>query len=347
MTPVKWRTLPGFVEWFRLQASQLTNAELAEKIRVKFGVANVNRNRLTRLRDEYAACQTPETKRRAYAARDKHVMPLGAFVPSFVRELGPTDEEYFVHVTGDCFITSDWHIPHHKESLVDRLCQMAEAWRVKTLVINGDFLNEDAFSKHKGHRFQVPWKIEREVAQDLLQRLFRTFHEVVYILDNHDRRIIAANEKPHEFDESNVIQLLAYGVKTKRLRPSVDYHYVLVNKKWRVTSPKEYRRTKLSLPSRLAQVYGQDVVVGGDHLFGLGMDDSNRYVIANSMCLVDPTRTPYINVQDTTFPHWTPGFYMIWNDRLRAYPDVPQLTDWDEALRVGEWLSGKRRKRVP
>ena len=160
----------------------------------------------------------------------------------------------------------------------------------------------------------------------------------MYVLDNHDRRLIAANEHPTEFTESDVVELLTWGVKTKKLRPSIDYHYVLVNERFRVTSPKEYRRVKLTLPNRLAQLHHQDIICGGDHLFGVGMDDSGTYVIANSMCMVDPIRTPYVAVQDTTYPKWTPGFFMIRNNRLHLYPDHDHLTDWEKSIRLGELI---------
>ena len=126
----KWGKMPGFVPWFKQNAPLLTNDELSLALVAKFKVDPVSTNRLTRLRDEYEGNQSPDTKRRAYAVRDNAVTKIGEMVPSFVRELGPADKDYFVHVTGDCFITSDWHIPHHKELLVDRLCQMSEAWRV-------------------------------------------------------------------------------------------------------------------------------------------------------------------------------------------------------------------------
>ena len=336
-----WKRASGFKEFIR-QAPDLTNRQLLEAIHAKWGVTPTVAA-LDALRKRYDARMTPETRRKVYVERDER-NPIGAdktIVPSFLRDLGPQDEGYFVNVEGDAFVTSDWHIPHHKASLVDRLCQMAEAWRVPTLIINGDFLNQDAFSKWKHHRFNVPWQEEKGLARETLQRLFNGFTTIVYVLDNHDRRIIAANEHPTEFTESDVIELLTFGVRTKKLRPSIDYHYVVVNGRWRVTSPKEYRRMKLSLPNRLAQLYHQNIICGGDHLFGLGLDDSDRYVIANSMCMVDPARTPYIQVQDSTYPHWNPGFYLIRGDRLLAFPDHPALTDWDEAVRIGRLLHRK------
>lgn len=267
-------------------------------------------------------------------------------MPDMLRAFGPTDDQFFVRVGGNCFITSDWHIPHLKEDLFGHLLDMAEAWDVRTLVVNGDFLNEDAFSRHRTHRFQVSWQTEKLAARAVLERLFDVFHEIVYVLDNHDRRLLAAMEEKYRgrFDESDLLELLTSGIKIGKLRPSIDYRYVLVNDTWRVTSPKEYRRVKLSLPHRLAQVYQQHVIVGGDHLFGLGVDDSCKFVIANSMCMVDPAKSPYSNVQDSTYPHWLPGFFLIRKNRLLAFPDHPSLTDWDEAVRIGYLLRGKKPK---
>jgi predicted phosphodiesterase len=339
---VLWDRLPGLREFLVTDAQHLINKDLAEAIESRWKIRPTHAQ-LHNLRTRYAATMTEDARRVAYDRRTNTATPPERHVPSFVRELGPKDEGYFVTVNGDCLVTSDWHLPHHKEDLFERLLEVAKAWKIQRLIINGDFLNMDAFSKWKGHRFNVPWNIERDVAQHVIQRLFDTFEEVVYILDNHDRRLIAANEKPSEFDESNILILLTAGTRMQKLRPSVDYHYVIVNKTWRVTSPKEYRRNKLALPTRLASLYHSNVINGGDHLFGLGTDDSGRYVVANSMCLVDPAKTPYINVQDTTFPHWNPGFYMIRNNRLTALPDRPDLTDWDEFIRVGRYLTREKK----
>lgn len=339
---ILWRDVGGFMEFGAGVGAAMTTAEFRDAVEQRWGV-HMNLPAIATLRRRWFPPMDAITRRRSYEQREVAHKIAADVVPTFIRELGPKDEQYFVHVAGDCIVSSDWHVPHQKESLVDRLLEMARAWRIPTLIINGDFLNEDAFSKWRGHRFNVPWKEERRLAADILGLLFKTFDEIVYVMDNHDRRIIAAHERPSEFTEEDVLAILTNGVKLGRLRPSIDYRYVVVNGTWRVTSPKEYRRNKLVLPNRLAQLYHQHVIVGGDHLFGLGMDDSDHYVIANSMCLVDPTRTPYINVQDTTFPHWNPGFYMIRNNRLTAYPDNPALTDWDEAIRMGELMNGKRK----
>lgn len=344
---VNWAKVPGFIEWTALNAPGMTNADFGQALLTRWG-RKVSAQALSNIRRRIGGQpMSPDARRRALEQRSTEVATRAGVLPSFLRDLGPKDEGYFVHVKGDCFVTSDWHIPHQKEDLVEHLCQMAKAWRVPTLIINGDFLNQDAFSKWKHHRFNVPWAEEKHLARKVLERLFETFDELVYILDNHDRRLIAANEHPTEFTEADVVELLTWGVKTKRLRPSVDYHYVLVNDKWRVTSPKEYRRMKLSLPNRLAQLYHQNIISGGDHLFGVGEDDSGAYVIANSMCLVNPDRTPYISVQDTTYPHWRPGFFMIRDNRLTAFPDRPDLTNWDEAILLGQLLGRHRdRKKV-
>ena len=338
---VLWANIPGFEEWFRQNATQMTNHELSDALDKAYK-SDTTRGQIDRMRQMRGLSQSPDTAQRAYDNRS-NVSPM----PNFVREFGERDGGFFVAVEGDCFITSDWHIPHQKDDLFHRLLEMAEAWNVRTLIINGDFLNQDAFSHHRAHRFQVGWPEEKLAARAILERLSDVFKEIVYIMDNHDRRLLAAMEEKFrgKFDESDILDILTKGIRVRKFRPSVDYHYVTVNGRalpplvpWRVTSPKEYRRVKLSLPHRLAQVYHQNIVVGGDHLFGMGLDDSSRFAIANSMCMIDPARTPYINVQDTTFPHWNPGFYLIRGNRLLAFPDHPAFTDWDEAVLIGKLL---------
>ena len=304
--------MPGFVDWLRAVAPTKTNNELHEEIRLATGYT-LSHAAIASLRRQYHAGQSAESRARAIA--ECHSDPA----PQRLRLLGPEDKEFFVTVTGDCLVTSDWHIPYHDQGLVDRMLLVAKTLGVKQLVINGDFLNQDAFSKWKGHAFQMDWRTEKAIARATIRQLCETFKTIYYIMDNHDRRIMWMHEKPSEFSEDDVLDLITDAISRRHIRASIYYHYVIINATWRVTSPKEYRRTKLSLPNRLAQVYGSHIISGGDHLFGMGMDDSGRYIIANNCCIVNAAETPYINVQDTTYPKWNPGFYAILDNVLHPF----------------------------
>ena len=128
------------------------------------------------------------------------------------------------------------------------------------------------------------------------------------------------------------------------IRASVYYHHVTINNTWRVTSPRDYRRTKLSLPSRLAQLHHTNVISGGDHLFGLGVDDSARYVVANNCCIVNPAEVPYINVQDTSFPNWSPGFYAVFDNVLHPFVLHENLwPTWWQFVDAPRWRTAVQR----
>lgn len=322
---VRYAKNADFVAWFRQHGSQLTNAELARHLAASVGRA-VPLTQAARVRDHLGLPQNAATQKRAWAER-ANCAPQ----PQSLRLLGPSDAEFFVPVTGDCLVTSDWHVPHHHEELVDQLIAVAQRLGIRQLVINGDFLNEDAFSRWKAHPFNVGWKVEKQIAQALLERLCETFDRIYYILDNHDRRIIATHERSQDFDEADLLDLLVTATTRGKIRASIYYHYVIVNKTWRVTSPKEYRRQKLALANRVAQMQHMHTIVGGDHLFGLGMDDSGRYVIASNMCMVNQAEVPYVRVKDTTYPNWNPGFYAIIENRLYPFPWHPDLwpTWWE------------------
>lgn len=326
---MRWDSDPAFIAWMRDHSATLTNRELAAAISLSLAEP-LAAYRAKELRRRFGLPVDVPTTKRAYDERlhcDK--------VPVFIQRLGPADTEHFVTVEGNAAITSDWHIPHQDDDMVERLIAVCKRAGVDQLVINGDFLNEDAFSRWPHHRFQIPWPAEKAVATAVLERLLKAFRRVVWTLDNHDRRILAAQERQFQgrgLDESDIVGMVTRGIESGNLRASTDYHYILVKsggQVWRVTSPKEYRRNKLSLANRLAQLYHQNVIVGGDHLSGVGTDDSGRYAIASNLSMINRSSTPYVMVADTSFPHWQKGFHLIVDGVLHTFCDHPGLVNWD------------------
>ena len=325
---VLWGRIPGFIEFFKTEGPQRTSQELRHLIEDRYHYLPTL-SQVENLRRGLEIRMDPAVRRRAIDARDLAVEVATEKIPSFVRELGPKDEGYFTHVQSPVVISSDWHTPYTDMDLVRKLIQVSERLQVKQLVINGDFFTQDAFSRWPHHRFNVPWPEEKRSARELIQLLFKHFDCIYFILDNHDRRLLVTQEQKHGgLDESDVIELLMFGARQGKLRASVDYHYVLIDKIWRVTSPREYRRVKLSLANRLAQLHHQNIIVGGDHLYGLGLDDSGQHVIASDMCMVERTQVPYAMVSDSSFPMWNKGFYVIINSVLYPFCDHPSLIDW-------------------
>lgn len=324
-----WVKNSEFVAWITHEGPSLTTVELQEQIERRTGI-RPNYSTIRHLRRSLGISCSPENIKRAYQQRTNCTPP----VPSELRLIGPEDREHFVTVTGNTLITSDWHIPHHSRALFERLLIVAKRLGVKQLIINGDFLNEDAFSKWRYHPFNVGWMAEKAAAREVILRLCETFDRIYYILDNHDRRILAMHERPSEFTEEDLLKILETETSRGKIRASIYYHYVILNGIWRITSPKEYRRIKLSLPTRLAQLYHMNIISGGDHLFAMGVDDSAQYVIANNACMVNPKEVPYINVQDSTFPHWLPGFYAVIDDVL--YPFILHDRLWPRWIELCE-----------
>lgn len=330
-----WLNSPALLAWLREYAPKMTNSELMATLAETSG-RPIALNQVAHVRRIAGIRMDHDTSKRAYDKR-VHCQPE----IQKLTLLGPADKERFVSVQGDTIVTSDWHVPHHHEELVARMLQVAKALNIKQLVINGDFLNEDAFSRWPSHPFNVGWQTEKHMARSLLQDLVKTFDRIYYILDNHDRRIIARHERPTDFTEDDLMDILLDATTRGVVRASTFYRYVTINDVWRVTSPKDYRRAKLSLPGRLAQLHHTNIISGGDHLFGLGVDDSARYVIANNCCVVNPAEVPYINVQDTSFPQWSPGFYAIIDNVL--HPFVLHENLWPTWW---QWIDPKRRQGV-
>jgi hypothetical protein len=64
-----WRNIPGFMEWFKVNAPKLTNPELQKALQDRFHV-EVSRVACESLRRSHGAVQDSDTRRRAFAARN-------------------------------------------------------------------------------------------------------------------------------------------------------------------------------------------------------------------------------------------------------------------------------------
>ena len=242
----------------------------------------------------------------------------------------------WLRLTGDFIIASDWHVPYFSAALTERLCQIAEAWKIRQLLIPGDLVSFNAYSRFdKIDRLDAVEK-DKDAASALLKILFRTFDTIYWTLGNHDKRVLRM--LAYGFDLADFGRILTKEAAAGQRLICSGHGYSVVNKTWRVTHPKSYSRDGGKVPAKLADKFRMSVIGAHGHHMGIQTSANKADVGIDLGGMFDPTMIDYIMQEDSTHPMWTPGFGVIRNNCYYMFTDNPRLTDWDF------WLPKKGKK---
>jgi len=240
----------------------------------------------------------------------------------------PRAEKYNkpLKLQGDMVIASCWHVPYWSQSMAQRLMDIAQGFKIKQLLIPGDFLNMGAFAKYFPSTKEVTTKQEFTSARELLEWLLTRFDKIYVCRGNHEDRLwTKALDREIPFEE---VGAFCGGTFRNRVKWT-PYAYALVKngkKTWRVTHPGSYSR----IPARVAQAltlkFEQNVISAHGHLMGWSPSLSAKYNAVDAGGLVDPAKVDYIGLRDTTHPKWITGFVVLHNGYPYIFCDL--YTDW-------------------
>lgn len=241
-----------------------------------------------------------------------------------------------LHLTGDFISVSDVHVPYWNRDLFDRLFKIATKFKIKRLIINGDFLNGDAFSRwptgNKGADYQ-----EREftAAEFVLAKCLNTFKEIVYTMGNHEERFKKA--LMCQVQEGRLFGMLKTQISTEshpnpkaKIRLS-SYPYCIVDEKWFVCHPSVFSQLGGKVPSEIADIEQMNVIAGHNHQFGIQCSRSGKYIGIDQGMACDGSKVEYYKMSVNTYKKWQNGFTMVKN----GFPYVFNLkfTDWNYWLK--------------
>ena len=218
-------------------------------------------------------------------------------------------EDYTAHevVTAErAIVVSDVEFPDQDAEMLGIMLAMAQRFKIKILIIAGDFIALDSFSTWaKSAAYTLAFKQELDPAKEALRVFFKWFDEIIYISGNHDRRL------NHKIDGE--ITIGDFLTDFAGLRCS-EYTHCVLNSGDReifIVHPKNYRDHPLSLPSRMASKKLMCVIAGHTHHLAIGYDVSGTFWVAESGCCRDKNKTHYKNTRQTTHTEWNPGFLMV------------------------------------
>lgn len=255
--------------------------------------------------------------------------------------LPKTKDDYY-------FVAGDWHIGHdsndnlHKPSL-DILIQMAEDYPKarRKLIINGDFVDAaQLMSRSPDYKkwikrsdgieeFFLPL-CEEEVnrANDILDRLQKTFKEIHYMSGNHDQRYYYFDAPPayeHNFDLAARLNLLTRKISFYNYPDWLD-----IGDKLTINHGIAHGTT--AVKKHYEASTGKSVIFSHVHNFEV-KSFSNRGDTVQCMSLpaMSGLNVPYIK---TNIHNWSNGFAVV-TMRPTGIFNTQVYQVWQEELHVG------------
>ena len=229
---------------------------------------------------------------------------------------------------GDALILSDVEAPFHHAEFINHVLDLADAWKIRTLHLNGDLLHFDNLSawgaewipddtnanlqtlvdfvsslptKHKERGMDILEKagtfgnssggLADELAESRkMFRSFTNFDEILVGLGNHDDRYLRALDMAIKPSEL-LVQLDKHHDERWKIAPY--YYTVLETEKgtFRLEHPRNAGRTAAI---DLVAQYHCNIIMGHSHRWAVNRDLSGKYWAIQSGHCVDEERLAYV-----------------------------------------------------
>ena len=250
------------------------------------------------------------------------------------------DYDQAIKVKADrAVIIGDCEIPDHSISGMENVIKVARKFDIKTLIINGDFVALDSFSKWaKSQINKVFFKQELGAALISLEVFLQTFDNIYYISGNHELRL------PHMIDGQ--ISVGSFLNQLAGVEFSEYAHCELKSgtRDWLVCHQKNFSIVPLSVPAKLAVARQKSVWAAHNHRLAWGYDPSGIHCLVEGGHLRDDKKTHYKQLRVTTHPMWNSGFGMC-IDGMPYLVDKNNLDFW-MSIQVGN-IENELKKATP
>lgn len=244
------------------------------------------------------------------------------------------------HIEGNCIVTGDFQLPTTDFELAERVLTVAQALNVKTLLVVGDWVNLDAFSRYDHIVPPIPLATEISVSVQLMSRYAAWFDVIWLALGNHEHRLLKLARG--DLTGSMLGRLLSTAQGKLRVTP---YSHIVIHsggQTWRATHQVNYSKIKGRVGDELAQKYQCNVITHHQHHAAKLMDRYGRYVVIDNGGLFDPDKMSYVKLRDSTSVGMTKGFTVILEGTGHLITPYPAFTDINLWLR----LAGQERAAV-
>lgn len=245
------------------------------------------------------------------------------------------DIEKNLFLEGDFIVSADYHVPYVHWPTFEWMIAVAKFFKIRNLIIAGDFLDEYAFSWVRGFDssmrqklFQQTFKNEIKKAKEIFEIFDKHFDKIIWVLGGHDSRIITLTK--YEIDEDLLITLVTSFCKNVEVRKKIrclPLNRVIVNKKWKIIHGATYSR----IPLGKARSYWYkdpeyNTIMAHVHLGTFGFAPNGKNIICDLGVLCDEKKIPWTFIKETDHPRFVKGFGVIKDNEY--YPFYEGLGNW-------------------
>lgn len=212
---------------------------------------------------------------------------------------------------------SDIHVPYYNKKMWGNFLENIFHSEMKTVLIAGDFLNEDMFSRFP-NRFTNDWRKEKKAAQQLLGDLGSAGATTIGIIPgNHDTRILKKLAGADLFVD--LIRQIAPSSFPKCKIVVGETGIAELGTKWLAFHPRGYSRVPGTIAREMATKYGKHILSTHGHSTSLTFDKSGTHFAVEIGGIPDPSALEYLRCEPTTHPSWVPGYCFIIGNQPNLY----------------------------
>lgn len=239
-------------------------------------------------------------------------------------------------VWGDCAIAACVHVPEVDPRMWERLLGIGQRDHLPTLILAGDLVTGDMFSKWMAAG-QIPeWSFdaELETLRRYLVDALDVFPTLVILPGNHVRNRIVRVSGGH-IRLAHMIAMTGLSDELRERIKTTDLDYVRLrsgDETFLVAHSSNYSKVDGSVPVKYATTHETHVIAGNGHRTGMQVSPSGRWYGWDIGTLAEPGYMSYANAALTLYPRMLKSFATVRNGAVQLYGEGLPLTDWEVEL---------------
>jgi hypothetical protein len=208
----------------------------------------------------------------------------------------------------------DIHAPLHNEELLTWALRFQTKWKVGTAIIPGDFMDMRSFSPFIPDP-GVTFEHDLNVASGIIKVIASVSQNVLILNGNHESWFDHFAKR--EITPDMMLRLLDAPANVF----ANSHHSCILNDPlsslpWMIGHPDQFRQSKGSVPTAIANKYWCNVVTGHEHTFYTSESIGGQAVVAAVGCIADINKLGYAVKKLNSTPMMSEGFGVIKNGRL-------------------------------
>lgn len=275
--------------------------------------------------------------RRRWLARQQQEPPIALEHPVFpawteetvveIPEPVPSFHEPCLELEAASFLVlADIHAPYQNKEMLERAMHVTQKRfpHVRDCVIAGDLFNFERISRYGESGPSNNTGVDIRAAGAIVRSLLERFH-VWAFPGNHDLRL--AKRIGSEYDYSFVMNGAVGGTPRKHELHVSNLSYMrAAGGQWLVLHPTSYSKFGGKTPAEIAELEQCHVVGSHNHVQGMMLSSSGRYVGVDPGHLTDPELHWYHHQSITKHARWASGFAVVSHGYPYLFGD--KFTDW-------------------